>query len=129
MIRRPMSYIPYDDGFDPPAPVVPLRVRLPGPDGWLQLMGLVDTGADITLIPQDIAERHLPLAGVVGLRGVTGDVQQAAVYRAETEIGGVARVTLVAGFGNETIVGSDVLNRLVLSLDGPARQLILGSSF
>lgn len=122
-----MIRVPYDVSVTPPAPVVALLIRLVMGGGWLQLVGLVDTGADITVIPQDIGERYLPVAGVVGLRGVTGDIEEAALFRTEMEVGGMRHVGLVAAFGTETIVGRDVLNRLVLELDGPGRELTVAA--
>lgn len=118
-----MKPLPYDASVDPPAPVIPLRVRIPGSAGWLQLAGLVDTGVDLTLLPREIAERHLPLAGRVEIRGATGDTSAAALYLAEIEIARLRRATLVAGLGEETIVGRDLLALLRLTLDGPARLL------
>jgi predicted aspartyl protease len=116
---------PYDERFDPPAPVLPVRLRLPESGDWLQLVGLVDTGADASLFPFGVADEHLPLVGLVGVRGVTGDVERAGLYRAEVQIGGALRALVVAGMGSETILGRDVLNRFVLGLDGPARRLTI----
>jgi predicted aspartyl protease len=118
-----MVPVPYDHHFEPPAPVLPLRVNLPASGGSLQLAGLVDTGADITLLPEDIAERHLPVAGTIAIRGVTGEVVQATLYRAELEVGDHRRALIVAGLGRETIAGRDLLSGLVVTLDGPAQQL------
>jgi len=117
--------VSYDETFDPPAPVLPLRLRIPDPSGWLRLVGLVDTGADITVIPSDVAERYFPVGGAVGIRGVTGVVQEAILYRVEIEFGGLRRTLLLAGFGSEVIVGRDSLNRLNINLEGPSRMLRL----
>lgn len=119
-----MARVAYDERFEPPAPVLPFRVSLPASGGWLQLAGLVDTGADITVLPEDVADRHLPVAGTIGIRGVTGAVAEATLYRAELVLGNVRRVLLVAGLGQEAIAGRDLLAGLVVTLDGPARQLI-----
>lgn len=118
-----MARVPYDHRFEPPAPVLPFRVSLPASGDWLQLAGLVDTGADITLFPEDIAERHLPVAGTIAIRGVTGEVVEATLYRAELALGDVRRTLIVAGLGREAIAGRDLLAGLVVTLDGPARQL------
>lgn len=54
-----------------------------------------------------MAERELPVEGTVGVCGVTGDVEEAILYRAEVEIGGVARVLI----SDSTFrCGSGVLN-------------------
>src|SRR5690606_18724791 len=84
--RCPMKPIPYDGRFDPPAPVVPLRLRIPDPSGWVRFVGLVDTGADITVLPSDVAERYLPVGGLIEIRGVTGFIEEAVLYRAEVAI-------------------------------------------
>jgi predicted aspartyl protease len=117
--------VPYDRGHDPPAPVLPARLRLGGPDDWLQLAGFIDTGADVSLIPSDIAEEHLPVSGSIRIRGITGDTLETLLYRAELRIADERYVTVLPGFGSELIVGRDILNRLVVSLDGPALELAL----
>lgn len=118
-----MTRVPYDRRFDPPAPVLSLQLRLPLGEDWLQLAGVVDTGADITVFPEDIAARHLPVAGQIGVRGVTGVVQRAVLYRAELRVAGARRVLVVAGFGLELIVGRDLLRHLIVELDGPADRM------
>jgi predicted aspartyl protease len=115
----------YDDTFDPPAPVVPVWVGLSGLEDRVQLPGLVDTGADVSVLPEDFAERHLPIAGVLGVRGVTGDVRDAALYRALIALAGVERTLILPALGREMIVGRDLLASLVVTLDGPARQITL----
>lgn len=121
-----MKPIPYDRRFDPPAPVVPLRLRIPAPSGWVRFVGLVDTGADITMLPSDVAEHHLPVGGSIQIRGVTGFIEEAVLYRAEVAIGSSRHLLLVVGLGSEVIVGRDLLNRLEVKLDGPSQMLSVG---
>jgi predicted aspartyl protease len=118
-----MRAFPYDDSFSPPAPVMRLRVRPPGSSGWIQFSALVDTGADITVIPADVADRRFPLAGVIDVHGVTGDVEEAVLYRVDLDFAGIRRAAVVAGLGSEPILGRDLLEHTVLRLDGPARRL------
>ncbi|MEX2395227.1 MAG: hypothetical protein WD826_12195 [Actinomycetota bacterium] len=100
-----------------------VRLRIVGSDDWLQLMGLVDTGADVSVIPSEIADARLPVAGTVAIRGITGDTQDVVLYRAELRVGEQRYVTVFPALGTELILGRDVINRLVLSLDGPAGEL------
>lgn len=118
-----MIQVPYDRRLDPPAPMLPLAVSLPASASRLQLVGLVDTGADITVIPEDLAKQHLPVAGTVPVCGVTGTVEHTILYRAEIHVEGARRVLTVAGFGQETIVGRDLLRTMIVHLDGPAQQM------
>lgn len=123
-----MKAIPYDERFDPPAPVVPLRLRVPAPAGWVQFTGLVDTGADITVIPSDVAERYLPVGGSIRIRGVTGFAEEAVLYRAEVAIGNSRHLLLLVGLGSEVIVGRDLLNQFDVKLDGPNHMLEVGAT-
>ena len=122
-----MIRLPYDESFDPPAPVLPARLGLPDAEGWLQLAALVDTGADITLVPEDVAERYLPVAGTIRIRGATGNVQDAVLYRAEISVGDLRRVLIVAAWGNEAVVGRDLLRHLIVRLDGPAQRMTVAA--
>lgn len=123
-----MSTLAYDDAFEPVAPVLPVRLRGPGGDEWYQLAALVDTGADLTLVPDVIAERALPVAGTIDVRGVTGEVQRVPLYRADVEVADLRLSALVAGFGPDAIIGRDLLNRLIITLNGPDRSLTIAAS-
>lgn len=120
-----MTRIPYDHTYEPSAPVMPVIVRLPRSNGAVQLAALVDTGAEVTLFPEDVAELELPIAGTIRIRGVTGEVRETVLYRAELELAGVRRFALVAALGGRCVAGRDLLRHVLLELDGPARRLLV----
>lgn len=114
----------YDAGFDPPAPVLPIRVGPPGREASVLLPALADTGADLTVVPQVIAHQAaLPVVGEVGVRGVDGVTRRAALYAAQVEVEGAADVLEVVALGEQTLVGRDLLNRWVATFDGPGGSL------
>ena len=115
---------PYDGNFDPPAPVLPLRVAAPGGENAVLLPALVDTGADCTLIPRAVS-RHLALPRIDRLRleGIEGIARPAPVYAATVEFAGRRLLARVVAYGEETIVGRDLLSRVTAHLDGPRRLL------
>lgn len=92
----------------------------------MRFVGLVDTGADITVLPSDVAERYLPVGGLIEIRGVTGFIEEAVLYRAEVTIGNSRHLLLLIGLGSEVIVGRDLLNRMEVKLDGPSQMLSVG---
>lgn len=83
----------------------------------------MDTGADITVLPGDVAERYLPVGGSIEIRGVTGVIEEAVLYRAEVAIGSSRHVMLLVGLGSEVIVGRDLLNQMEVKLDGPSQMV------
>lgn len=115
----------YSVTHDPPAPVVPIRVSVPGrPDRGVALVALVDSGADVTVIPAAVATAiGLPPTGLLRAAGVTGVVGNAIVYAAGVEIDGLRRAVEVIGLGEEALLGRNLLNQVVLALDGPGLQL------
>lgn len=114
----------YDATRYPPAPVLPLLVGRPGGAPSVSLMALVDTGADITVIPQTVARRlRLPAIGSLLVRGVGGTARPTPVYSAVVELVGVREVIEVLALGEEPLVGRDLLNRWTLVLRGPQREL------
>lgn len=110
----------YDDDLDPPGPVVPLRVSAPGSEDAAVLQVLVDTGADCTLVPLDVARAlRLPAVDRIWIEGLGGAARRVTVHAARVEFARVVRLARVVAFGGEAILGRDLLNRAVALLDGP----------
>lgn len=117
---------PYDLTKNPPAPVLPVRVGTAGGSWSAVAASLVDTGADLSVIPVQVAkELKLSPVGEIAVQGVTGVKVRVLLYRAEFDIAGVRLSTRVAGFGREVIIGRDVINRWTLVLRGPEKSLEL----
>jgi len=95
--------------FDPPAPVAEVTLRSPdGGRSVSQVLLLLDTGADITLLPRAAVERLgvEPLADVrYELMGFDGTASFAPLIDHE-----------------HGILGRDVLNHAAVLLDGPRQQ-------
>ncbi|MDP2976549.1 MAG: retropepsin-like aspartic protease, partial [Anaerolineales bacterium] len=110
--------------FDTPAPVA--YVTLPHPATGASLSDvpmLMDTGADVTLLPRDVAEQLgiEPVAGrVYELQGFDGETKLAEVVRLELAFLGrkfTGQFLLIdQPFG---IMGRNILNAVALLLDGP----------
>jgi clan AA aspartic protease len=110
----------YDASDDPPAPIVPVRVSGPIGGDAVMLPMLVDTGADCTLVPASIVRRlALPQIDVISVTGVGGAKQRTTVHAARVEFGGMRLLARVVAFVDEAILGRDLLNQAVLTLDGP----------
>jgi|DewCreStandDraft_1066081.scaffolds.fasta_scaffold00494_44 hypothetical protein len=116
---------PYNRQHDPPAPVLPLRVGAPGADPVVAAPALVDSGADLTVLPEELVRMlRLPQIGEVTVRGVEGVARRVPVYAAEVEVvGGIRRIVEVVGIRANALLGRDVLNGMVITLDGPQQVL------
>lgn len=116
----------YSTRYDPPAPVLPIRVTRGGGGRSLALAGLVDTGADVTVLPESVVMRlSLPRVGTVRIAGVVGHAR-APVHAAMLEVAGRAALFEVIALSDEAILGRNVLNALRLVLDGPQLALEVG---
>lgn len=117
----------YDASLDPPAPVVAVRISPPIGEEAVVLPMLVDTGADCTLVPARIVRRlGLPEIDVIGLTGIGDAKRRATVHAAAVEFGGVRVLARIVAFVDEAILGRDVLNQAVLTLDGPGLAMSVG---
>jgi predicted aspartyl protease len=127
-----MSSIPYDDSYDPPAPIVSFSISARSTDRQVDLKGLVDTGADGTIIPvSHLREIGARRAFSAGLRSQWGERRQVFLYLVDAQIGDVSlRGIYVVGdeLGDECVLGRNVLNRLKLLLDGPSTLVELINS-
>lgn len=114
----------YDTSFDPPAAVLPIRVSAPGSEAGTLLRALVDTGADLCVVPERLADEiGLPAVSQVLVRGFGGVYRPAVLYAATLEYGKIMSVCEVLALGDEALVGRDLLRRLTLLLDGPLQIL------
>ncbi|MDR7520630.1 MAG: hypothetical protein QN123_13820 [Armatimonadota bacterium] len=114
---------PYDARRSPPAPVLPVRLGPPRAEPATAVLALVDSGADLTVLPEGLPQAlGLPQVSEVTVRGVAGTAS-VPVFAAEVEAAGGRRVVEVVGVGAEALLGRDLLNHWVVTLDGPRRSL------
>jgi predicted aspartyl protease len=118
----------YSSRHTPPAPL--LEIRLARPDEAFRgppLEAMLDTGADATIVPRRyIDPLHAQIDSHRYLRTQWGDRRPVHTYLLDVEVAGLRlpSIEVVADrTGDEAIVGRDVLNRLRITLDGPAGTL------
>lgn len=118
-----MTRVPFDASFEPPAPVLPVRIggiEEHHPAAMLRM--LIDTGADCTLIPARLARSlRLPVIDRVEIEGVGGATRRANVHAARIRVGTLRAMARVVALGDEALLGRDLLNRLILQIDGPSQ--------
>jgi predicted aspartyl protease len=113
---------PYDRNFSPPAPVADVTILHPvtGVSSGL-LPGKLDTGADITVIPESLVSKlGLSAKAYLWARGYDGTFSHRPVYYVRFSIEGneLIAVRCIAADRQNVLVGRNVLNRFVIMLDG-----------
>jgi predicted aspartyl protease len=104
--------------------VVPVRIALSSGDDAVMLPMLIDTGADETLVPVAIVRQlGLPPIDVVAVIGIHGGRRRGVMHAADLSIGDFRIAARVVAFSHEAILGRNVLNQLVMILDGPASMI------
>jgi len=105
-------------------PVVEVALAAPGCDFSMgPLSGIIDTGADITLVPTEyLRQLNAPVVASGYLRSPWGGRYGVRIYEISLRIGGYdlhgVEVASDPG-GREVLLGRNVLNQLDLRLDGP----------
>lgn len=104
-------------------PMIELGIGVERDPIAVTLPAIIDSGADATLVPV----RYLHQIGATPsrtkwLRGVTGKRVEVEIYSVILHIGEHRLYVPVVGdeFGNEAIVGRDVLNQFIVTLNGLA---------
>ena len=116
----------YSKSFSPGAPVLP--VRLDSMSGKSRL-ALVDTGADGTFVPIDfLVELNAPILYMTNVRAHFSEkLQRVAVYQVDMIFFDSIHLPAVEvigdDWGNQIILGRNVLNKLNLRLNGPAQSI------
>ncbi len=114
----------YSRNYYPSAPVAEIGIRQT-PQGFeIETEALIDTGADATILPFSLLQRiNAIYAETVTMRSVTGISQRVQTFVIAVRVGPhlISGIRAVADKqGNEAILGRDVLNQLILTLNGPA---------
>lgn len=121
-----MSY-PYDTSYPVPFPVLPVVLRqIDGSARTSPLLALVDSGADVTIAP-------MALLTTVGaeeifrghLRAHWGGKRPVTVSLVDLEVEGqlLPGIEVVSDEqGQDVLLGRNVLNKLIVLLDGPSRS-------
>ncbi|MEM3023136.1 MAG: retroviral-like aspartic protease family protein [Candidatus Bathyarchaeia archaeon] len=113
----------YSLDYDPPAPALRVRIAKPLSDGFVELQGKLDTGADMTAIPEGAIDRiGLIPAGRVRVSSFKGDEAVEYTYFVDLSLPGheFRMVEVIGARRRDALLGRDVLNALKLTLDGKA---------
>lgn len=113
----------YSSLYFPSAPVVEIGLRKTSTAPEIQVEALIDTGADASLMPLALLKRvDASYVTTVSMQSVLGISQRIATYLVAIRVGNiiVPGIRALATKGSEPILGRDVLNQLILTLNGPA---------
>ncbi len=119
----------YDLKYLPAMPIVTIYIGRPDSDALLTLPALVDSGADATMIPLS----HLKQVNAIKrqhvfIRSVSGKRAGANLYTVSLQFAHYKR-NRIDVVGNqdtdEVIIGRDILNHLVVTLDGLASAVLV----
>lgn len=117
--------IPYNTEYIPPAPTLKIALALRDEPPKIQdLEGLIDTGADATLIPTELIEKlDAPYQYAAMMRAfVSGSLRRVSIHTLDILIDGnrFPSIDVIADDeGEQIILGRNLLNKLRLVLDGP----------
>lgn len=117
----------YSRVYSPPAPVVTVTLfdAVTGSER-AKLEAKLDTGADVTVLPESvIAQLALVPRAKAVLRGFDGRASTRLVYYVGMRVMGVTlpAVRCVTATRTGALLGRNVLNRFVITLDGPGLVL------
>src|SRR5437899_2436340 len=119
----------YDSTRRLPTPVIDVTVRTSGgTDPAIVFPARLDTGADVTLDPQSaINALSAPVVEFIVVAGYDDKITERPTFLVDLEIAGhvIVDVSVIAAPRSEILLGLDILNRFVLTLDGPAQEMAI----
>lgn len=116
----------FDINFNPPVAYVDAQIAHPQTGAAQTVPAKLDTGASRTVIPKSVAAAlNLKTMGKMLAQGFDGSLDRYPVYYIALEVAGVRFSTLevIAAERKDVLLGRDVLNHFVLTLDGKALTL------
>ena len=123
----------YDPSYEPLMPVATVTLIHPNQsNNLIEVTALVDSGADGTLLPIAILNQiNAPLIGDGYMRGVLGTSEPVDICLVQMQIGphyvGGIRAAGMPDGSEAIIVGRDVLNHFVVTLNGLASMVEITS--
>jgi len=111
----------YSHEYSPPAPSLRIRVLRPLSDRSLELDAKLDTGADMTVLPQSaIEELRLIPAGRVSVSSFDGRKAWRYTYFINISFDDTEfrMVEVIGDKRRDALLGRDILNKLKIVLDG-----------
>lgn len=121
-----MLLFDYDSTYDPSAPVIEVSVRY---RGEATITAMIDSGADATILPyhvlQTVNARYFETRILRGTDGARVSVNR---YLVHLQIGNfqIHSIRAIASdAAGEPLIGRDVLNQLVVTLDGPGSAVMI----
>lgn len=119
----------YDLAYIPAMPTVEIQIGRPDSVASFDLSALVDSGADVTMIPVSYLEEVAAIKRRrVSIRDISGRRADANLYTVSLQFAHYKRQRIdVVGNADtdEVIIGRDVLNHLVVTLDGLANAVVV----
>ena len=114
----------YGRQHTPPTPVLPVRVGRPGAAPEIFFSALVDTGADISVLPLGLpAQLHLPAVGRLTVVGVEGPPRSLPLYAVEVSVNGYRVIARAVSLGTTPLIGRELINKMLMRFDGPKALL------
>lgn len=128
----------YDNHFHPPSPVLNIELRLPNnPDEsrMISITGQLDTGADGTLIPINMIEElglcQVDEILVGGYDTDKNDMELRPIFSAHITINPlssfIAQVIPQYSTDEYALIGRDIINKMLITLDGPRNQMYVST--